>query len=135
MLELKARVLCHATEDLRKVMRALGNILGSLEDAEVREERLTGHYGDTIIMVNVRLRDYQRALHTLSRIFEGLAGYEKRMLLSECLERKHRETLVYIRLDKQAAYEGSIRLSDRDAIRLEVRISDGEEAIRSMMGL
>jgi len=123
--KLSIQVLCHATEVEDKVMRAVENVVGSevLEKMSLISNSLKGYYGDPITLIKLNSVDSRVAREGLIRIFSGLSEEERDEVLREGLEWGKHGGKLYIRLDKQAAYLGSLRLSDRDSIRIQVIIT------------
>lgn len=130
-----ARAICHATEDEGKVLKALENVLGSIDGARLRREQLTGHYGDPIRLFTLELLDEDKARAVLENLKRSLSVPEKLTLVSEAFEDKGGEGILYVRLDKQCAYLGRLKLSERDAIRLEVRIVGSLDDLKEEMGV
>ncbi|MCS7135516.1 MAG: RNA-binding domain-containing protein [Nitrososphaerota archaeon] len=135
VLGVTARVICHATEDEKKVLKALENVLGSVEGGKLRREQLIGHYGDPIVLLTLELSDGDKARAVLEKLKKGLSVVEKLTLVSDAYEEKGQEGILYVRLDKQGAYLGSLRLSERDAIRLEFRIAGNLNELKHEMGV
>lgn len=135
VLGVTARVICHATEDEKKVLKALENVLGSVEGGKLRREQLVGHYGDPILLFTLELSDEDRAKAVFDKLKKCLDVAEKSMLVSEAFEERGHEGILYVRLDKQSAYLGNLKLSDRDAIKLEFRIVGDSSTLRSELGV
>jgi len=135
VLGVTARVICHATEDEKKVLKALENVLGSIEGGRLKREQLTGHYGDPIILLTLELSDEDRAKAVLEKLKKGLSALEKLTLVSEAFEEKGQEGILYVRLDKQSAYLGSLKLSNRDSIKLELRVAGSLDDLKNEMGV
>lgn len=130
------QVLCHATEDEEKVMRAVENVVGSeaLEKLSVSSQALKGHYGDPVTLIRLKAIDSKTAREILSKIFSGLSEYERVEAVREGLDRGRHGGKLYLRLDKQAAYLGTLRLSDRDSIRIEAGIRGSVEKFLREVG-
>lgn len=118
------QVLCHATEDEEKVMKAVENVVGdeNMFKMCVSSQQLKGYYHDPITMIKLELEDSETAMKIVKNIFANISEYEKKVIIDEGLERGKHGGKLYIRLDKQAAYRGFLRLSDKDAIRIQVDI-------------
>lgn len=109
---LYARVYIHATEDPEKVLHALENVIrGRYVVKNVR-----GHYGNVIQIVEIRLYECE-ALEALKSILVRLDDVEFTLMLTGV-----EETRLYLKLDKQQAYRGILKISHGDdTIYLEVR--------------
>ncbi len=126
------QVLCHATEDEDKVMKAVENIVGAeaLEHMSISSESLTGHYGDPITLIKLTLTDRDRAEKVLARVLSNLREWEREEVWGDRAVKGKHGGKLYIRLDKQAAYLGAFRISDKDPIRLQVSIRGQVQALR-----
>lgn len=118
------QVLCHATEDEEKVMKAVENIIGSeaMERASVTSQSLTGHYGDPILFIKLTIDDSKAAEKALARILSNLSKYDLQEILKERSKLGKHGGKIYLRFDKQAAYLGSFRIMDKDPIKIQVNI-------------
>ncbi len=114
---LHARTICHATEDLAKVEHALRTVVG---DAPVERSRTEGHFGNAIEVLESTLKDEDMIMGVLERMTdEDLAN-----VMSTLTVRTDNACQVFIRLDKQRAYQEGVRLSEGEdvvAIRIKVR--------------
>ncbi len=114
---LHARTICHATEDLAKVGHALRTVVG---DAPVERSRTEGHFGNAIEVLESTLKDEDMIMGVLERMTdEDLAN-----VMSTLTVRTDNACQVFIRLDKQRAYQEGVRLSEGEdvvAIRIKVR--------------
>lgn len=121
---LSIQVLCHATEDEEKVMRAVENVVGieMMDKMKISSNSLKGYYGDPILMIKFETSDPETPIQIVRRIFSKLSEYEKIDVIQNCLERGKHGGKLYIRLDKQAAYNDVLRLSNKDSIRIEAVI-------------
>jgi len=129
---LVVQVLCHATEDEEKVMKAVENLVGSeaMEHMALSSSSLTGHYGDPISLIRLTLLEGAVAKQVFRSILERLSPQEREEIWSERAEKGKHGGKIYLRLDKQAAYLGAARISDRDPIRIQVNIRGRVEAFR-----
>jgi RNA binding exosome subunit len=99
------RTFCYATEDEKRVAAALRTFLP--EDAEIEREEMSGHHGDRILVLSVRLEradDVRYVLSTLAGL-EDFAG-----LMDELEERIDENCAFFLQLDKQAAFNGDVEL-------------------------
>lgn len=126
------QVLCHATEDEEKVMKAVENLVGSeaMEHMSLSSESLTGHYGDPISIIKLTLLDGRLAEKVLGSILERLSPVEREEVWSERSVRGKHGGKLYLRLNKQAAYLGAVRLSDKDPVRIQVSVRGRLDALR-----
>jgi RNA binding exosome subunit len=105
------RTFCYATEDEKRVEEALRTFLPERDDDPVAIERTEseGHYGDRILVLSARVENADDVRHVLSRLAD-LESFDR--LIDELDERVTENTELFLRLDKQAAFGGDIRLGD-----------------------
>jgi len=116
------RFCAHATEDLDKVMEAVQNVLPSdhLEDITFNRSNLEGHYGNPITFFETRIKDKETVRALVENLSANLNMLDKDELgreINRCVEKGS----LYIRLDKQAALQGKIKLVTSDPIRIRIR--------------
>ena len=111
---LYARAFGHATEDLEKVKRALRNTIG---DAEIQTARTEGHHGNPITIVEASVE----RIEEISRFFEKLAVDDLRLVLDTLSTRMDEGCNLFLKIDKQAAYEERIRMGRNDDV-ISIRI-------------
>jgi len=133
--ELFIQVLCHATEDLKKVLRAVENVLGPEASSKISmsTEILEGHYGDPITLVKVFLLDREASEKVFSRILMNLTPLDRDELWRERSKKGKHGGKLYLRLDKQAAFLGHIKLSDKDPIKIVVQIRGNVDVLRKRL--
>lgn len=114
---LRARAICHATEDPAKVEQALRCVVG---DAEVAVSTAEGHYGNPILTMEAAVGDEGDIISVLSRLRR-----DDLMEVLNTLESRMDESChLHVRADKAAAYSGSLELAgegDVVSLRLKVR--------------
>ncbi|WP_049921010.1 RNA-binding protein [Halopiger djelfimassiliensis] len=101
------RTFCYATEDEKRVEEALRTFLP--EEFEIDRAESEGHYGDRILVLSARVENADDVRHVLSRL-TALESFDR--LIAELDDRVTENTELFLRLDKQAAFEGDVRLGD-----------------------
>ena len=126
------QVLCYATEDPKKVLKAVENVLGAdaAKKMSMSSERLEGYYGDPITLMRIFLLDRELCEKALLRILSNLSDSEREELWRDRSKLGRHGGKLYIRLDKQEAFLGRIRLSDKDPIRIVAELRGNVEALR-----
>jgi RNA binding exosome subunit len=125
------RAFVSVTEDEERVRRAL-SIFVPLD--HIRSTRASGYYGNPITILEAELRR-KEGLEFIHMLREQLSAGELSRLRREIPERVDEDCKLHLRLDKQAAYRGMVRLSEAgDAIDVSVHVatypSRYEEAVR-----
>lgn len=117
------RTFCYATEDEKRVEEALQTFLP--EEFEIQRVESEGHYGDRILVLSTRLERADDVRHALSRLAD-LESFET--LIDELDERVTDNTELFLRLDKQAAFEGDVRLGNGITVRAKVEAYPAKKA-------
>jgi RNA-binding protein len=116
-VDLHARTLCHATEDLGRVELAMTNALGPV-DLTVRKTE--GHHGNPLTIIEAVI-DGEREI---SEFFRRLRDEDLETVAVSLAARVDEGCNLFIRLDKQSAFEGDLRLADSDdVVSIRVRVS------------
>ena len=119
------RVFAHATEDAEKVLTAVRNILPTelSENAIFQKSHLTGHHGNPIILFETKLADKKTLPAVLKKIGAELTSLDKEALAKDIqlhLEKRN----LYLRFDKQSAYQNELRFSQNDPIRFKIHFKN-----------
>ena len=113
------RLFSHATEDLDKVMEAVRRIFPPecSGNIEFKKTKLKGHHGNPIVILETKIRKAEVISGFIQKLSEGLSSEDKERLLRRIDLHIERGNL-YLRLDKQAALYGELRLENSDPIRI-----------------
>jgi len=122
---INVRVFAHATENSEKVLATVRNLLPVElgESVVFQKTRLTGHHGNPIILIEAKLADKQLLPDALHKIGAGLISLDKEQLESDMklyLEKRN----LYLRFDKQFAFQGEVRLSQNDPIHFKIHFKN-----------
>ncbi len=122
---INVRAFAHATEDPEKVLVAIRNTLPKElgENAIFQKTSLTGHHKNPIILFETKLTDKQQLPAALEKIAAGLSSIEKETLDSE-IKRHLEKRNLFLRFNKQAAYEGELRFSSNDPIHFKIHFKN-----------
>lgn len=108
----------HATEDIEKVEQALLNVLppNIRMKVSIEREAITGFYGNIINRLKV-IVEGEDAFELLKYLLNVMDETDRRLLLSTIEHRYDRKSNeLYIRLSKQDAYLGVVRLYEGDDV-------------------
>ena len=118
------RVLSHATEQPERVEQAIQNVF---RDSELEVKRTVGHHGNPIIVVEASTT----SMDVIAEMLQRLQPRDIEALLTTLEDRIDDSCNLFVRLDKQSAFAGEIRLADNDdaiAIRIKVRAFPAKKA-------
>ena len=115
------RVFAHATEDLDKVLTSARGILPpeQVDKVVFSKSGLTGHHGNPIILIEARIKDKHLAQAVLEKLASSLSMMNKELLGNE-VETHLEKGNLYLRIDKQSAFQSVFRFSTSDPIHLRV---------------
>lgn len=130
-LHIQLRVFAHATEDPDKVRTALANVAGyDLEDEKdlKRFEKATttlrsqGHFNNPIIIYETEIQRAAEVRRFWARLFDQDGAKER--LAEEVDERLDDDLVFWVRLDKQAAFGGTPRLTKgEDVVQVRAKLA------------
>ncbi|USZ72826.1 RNA-binding protein [Natronosalvus halobius] len=109
------RTFCYATEDDKRVEAALRRFLP--EEFEIERVESEGHYGDRILVLSARVENADDVRHVLAQLTD-LETFDR--LLAELDDRVTDNCELFLRLDKQAAFGGDVRLGEGITFRAKV---------------
>ncbi|QLG62174.1 RNA-binding protein [Halorarum salinum] len=109
------RTFCYATEDEKRVEQALRTFLP--REFPIDRVKNEGHHGDRIVVLSARVENADDVRHVLSVLSE-LPEIDR--VLSELDERVDDNNSLFLRLDKQAAFGGDVRLGPGLTLRAKV---------------
>ena len=119
------RVFSHATEDPEKVQTAVRNTLPEDLAANLTftKSSVTGHHGNPIILFEAKLADRQALPTAMQKIAAELSPLDKDQLGSEMKQHIEKRNL-YLRFDKQNAFQGKLKLSPNDHIHFKIHFKN-----------
>jgi len=116
------RFFVHATEDSDRVVEAVQRVLPSdyIDDVVFKRDNLRGHYGNPITLFETRIKKRETIRAFVERLSSSLDELDKETLRREINLHVEKGSL-YVRLDKQAALQGALKLCTADPIRVRIR--------------
>ncbi|MFB6138628.1 MAG: RNA-binding protein, partial [Halobacteriaceae archaeon] len=109
------RTFCYETEDERRVERALRQFLP--EEYPIEREVSEGHHGDRILLLSARVERADEIREVLAALKDSP---EIDAVRREVADRVDEDCSLFVRLDKQAAYRGAVRLGEGIQLRAKV---------------
>ena len=115
---LRLRATAHATEDVERVVAAVRAVAGDVE-LVVEETAVDGHHGGSIVLLEAAIGRNRPIRDTLARLVTAAPSVR-----GQLGARVDDEGVLYLRFDKQAAFEdNALRLVDHaDAVQVRARI-------------
>ncbi len=125
--------IIHATENPESVQRALETVLPTQMKQQFTKRYVNGHHGNPIITVTAKLTLNSDIEQFVQHFVPKLSYDEKLEIASDLSLFSDSEGNLYIRVDKQACINGTIRLTEDDPIRVKVKFNRfGGETGKSM---
>lgn len=112
---LDCRAFSYGTEDESRVEAALQTLLPA--DADIERMASEGHHGDRIVVISARIERVDEIREVLRKLRD--AGVLD-VVGEELGDRLDDNNSLFVHLDKQAAYEGELRLGEGIALRGKV---------------
>ena len=125
-VRLNVQAAVQATEDADKVRTAIEQIFPKSiqKNLHFKTTKLRGHYHNPILRMETQLTQQALVRQTLSAIGQQLPSEDRNQLAQTFPSRVNTKGHLFLRLDKQEAYQGRIRIINRgDSIRLVIRFS------------
>jgi len=120
------RTHVHATESIKRVLSIFQNLLFlELTDKEIRVDNCSGAYGQRITNIEVSLNTKKFVEPVMTHLGEKMSDQDKLTLACEFSQRLDQKYKLYLRIDKQQAYQGRIVLAPTaDAIQIIIAIQN-----------
>ena len=117
----------HATEDEAKAIEATRNLLptSQLENIVFNRSNLRGHHGNPITLFETKIRERDIVKTVAENLSSNLGALDKEILLREINLHVEKGSL-YLRFDKQAAFQGTFKLGVADPIRVRLRFNKNQ---------
>lgn len=117
---LEVTVFAHATENENKVLKCLQVVLP--ENIGVEKNLLRGHYGNPITKFFGKCRG-KKAQSCLDDLIRKMSREDLKSLIENLKNKFDSSCHLYLRLSKQEAYEGKVKLSEGDdVIHVKVKV-------------
>jgi RNA binding exosome subunit len=112
----------HATEDENKVIEAVRHLLPKAQADNIvfHKSGLRGHYGNPIALFEAKIKEKDVLEAFMENLASNLGVLDKETLLREISLHVEKGSL-YLRFDKQAAFQGAFKLGVADPIRVRLR--------------
>jgi len=115
-------VFAHATEDPEKVMQATKNLFPNMQEKmKLASTEMQGHHGNIILSIKGELVR-EDTLEALDLLLTQLSTLDEDGFRREFPTHIDPKGSLYLRLDKQQAFQGRVSLGTNDPISLKVRL-------------
>ena len=117
----------HATEDEAKAIEATRILLptSQLENIVFNRSNLRGHHGNPITLFETKIKEKDIVKAVAENLSSNLGTLDKETLLREINLHVEKGSL-YLRFDKQAAFQGTFKLGVADPLRVRLRFNKNQ---------
>ncbi len=134
---LSISAIVHATEDPSKVARAMTDLVGD-GVAKSAGHKATGHYGNEIRVLQINVKGSARAERILSNLWAKLSPTDREDVLANLDKHTDQTGRLFLRIDKQEAYEGRVRIGQAEPLKVEItfdmRTVQRHQVTRAILG-
>jgi RNA binding exosome subunit len=116
----KISTITHATEDPEKVARAIRNLSLGGTSLGFTMTRAKGHHGNEIATSVLVIRNAKDAEIFLKNTWSGLSQLDRTEIYSSLASRIDSTGTMFLRINKQEALKGRIRLENTDPVKIEI---------------
>jgi len=128
------QVFCYVTEDEEKVLTALRNILPEeIKDLPVEKIKSEGYYHDPIILIRLEVKKRKLIEAFLRFLAENFSERTKKYIARNIRKLIDDKGNLYLRLSKQDAYKGNLKIESRDIIWIKVHFRAYKDRQKSII--
>ena len=118
-IEITFEVIIHATEDKRKILDSIDELF-EIKEQEFIEEKLSGHFGNPILLLKVRINK-KRAEDFLKKLISKISKPQMNEFLQE-IDMHFEDSSLFLRVGKQDIIRKSVSFQQNDAIKIKISI-------------
>jgi len=118
-IEIIFEVIIHATEDKEKILDSIDELF-EIKEQEFVEEKLTGHFGNPILLLKARLSK-KRAEYFIKRLISRISKLQLNEFLQE-IDTHFEDSSLFLRVGKQEIIRKSVNLQQNDAVKIKIFI-------------
>lgn len=127
----------HATEDPDKVLEAVKQILPKehADGVVFNRSNLTGHHKNPIVLLEAKIKNKVIVEAFIEKLAGSLKEGDKKQLSSEIKRHVDDKGSLYLRLDKQEAFFGYMRLGHADSIRVRMKLRHSRKRVEEIVNV
>ena len=118
-IEITFEVIIHATEDKRKILDSIDELF-EIKEQEFIEEKLSGHFGNPILLLKARVNK-KRAEDFIKRLISKISKLQMNEFLQE-IDMHFEDSSLFLRVGKQDMIRKSVSFQQNDAIKIKISI-------------
>ncbi|HLA22317.1 MAG TPA: RNA-binding domain-containing protein [Nitrosopumilaceae archaeon] len=118
-IEITFEVIIHATEDRKKILGSIDELF-EIKEREFIEEKLSGHFGNPILLLKARVNK-KRAEDFIKRLISKISKLQMNEFLQE-IDMHFEDSSLFLRVGKQDMIRKSVSFQQNDAIKIKISI-------------
>ena len=118
-IEITFEVIIHATEDRKKILGSIDELF-EIKELEFIEEKLSGHFGNPILLLKARVNK-KRAEDFIKRLISKISKLQMNEFLQE-IDMHFEDSSLFLRVGKQDMIRKSVSFQQNDAIKIKISI-------------
>ncbi len=120
VFSVKLSAIAHATENPEKVAEAIRNLCLGETSMGSTMNRAKGHHGNEIVTLVFTIRNAKVAESFFQNIWNGFSLLDRTEVCSSLTSRIDSTGTLFLRIDKQEALKGRMRLQNTDPIKIGI---------------
>ena len=116
-LEVSLEIIVHATEEAKKILDAAYELF-EIKEGEFLQENLTGHYGNPILLLKVKLVK-KRAEEFIHRLVSKVSKSHLDEFIND-IQMYFEDSSLFVRIGKQPLVRKLINLQQNDAVKIKI---------------
>lgn len=115
-LSLEVSFILNATENEKNSIKQIGKFVGTNSFSKVDVD---GYYGNRMHIITMSITESQTDA-TLGKILKSISEKDMGIIMTSLSSSTDKDGNLHIRVDKQSILEGSIKLSQRDPLKIKI---------------
>ena len=116
-IEITVEVIIHTTEDRKKILDSIFEMFEIKED-EFIEERLVGHFGNSILLLKTKLTK-KRAQELVHKVISRISKVQMNEFCDN-MDMHFEGSSLFLRISKQDVVRKTVNIQQNDSIKIKI---------------
>ena len=116
-IEITVEVIIHSTEDRKKILGSIFEMFEIKED-EFIEERLVGHFGNSILLLKTKLTK-KRAQDLVHKVISKISKVQMNEFFDN-IDMHFEGSSLFLRISKQDVVRKTVNIQQNDSIKIKI---------------
>ena len=116
-IEITVEVIIHTTEDRKKILDSIFEMFEIKED-EFIEERLAGHFGNSILLLKTKLTK-KRAQELVHKVISKISKVQMNEFFDN-IDMHFEGSSLFLRISKQDVVRKTVNIQQNDSIKIKI---------------